>query len=67
MGVNNVGFVYRKIVQQPSNAMSDINIARMVDVPPDLFATEVIAGGVWFTLAETMAVVTPVPLGFGAT
>jgi len=67
MGVNNVGFVYRKIVQQPSNAMSDINTARMVEALPALFATEVVAGGLWLTVAETIAVVTPVPLGFGAT
>jgi len=67
MGVDNLGFVYRKIVQQPSNAMSDINTARTVDALPDLIATDVVAGGLWFTVAETIAVVTPVPLGFGAT
>jgi hypothetical protein len=65
--VDNLGFVYRKIVQQPSNAMSDINTARMVDALPALFATEVVAGGFWLTVAETIAVVTPVPPGFGAT
>jgi len=47
--------------------MSDINIARMVEALPALFATEVVAGGLWLTVAETIAVVRPVPLGFGAT
>ena len=66
-GVDDLRFVYRKIVQQPSKAMSDIDTARRVGALPVLFATEVVAGGPWFTVAETIAVVTPVPLGFGAT
>ena len=47
--------------------MSDITTARIKEMLPDFVASEAVTGGLWLTIAETIVVERPVPLGFGAT